>query len=81
MRAVVLKSILVLALGAALLSRPSTANADMNATMSLCNEPLPADCKAHPSEDWVIICNALCPTWEVAVCFESGNLVCVADQT
>jgi hypothetical protein len=77
MNSLIVKAGLVVALGAAaLLSEPTEAEAKLS---TWCNVSIPANCQQMDEEDIRILCNGVCPQWEAAVCWESGNVVCLTD--
>lgn len=77
MRKLQVKAIAVLFMGVAGLTDDGQAEA---APVMYCNHPIGSLCHEMSHDEIRAVCNTECPTWEVAVCLSSGNIVCVADE-
>lgn len=73
---IVMKSSLLLVVGAVLLASPHRANATQ-ATLLGCNEWVPFAC--DDEEGSAIVCNGICPNWIANLCYDGRYLMCVGD--
>lgn len=72
----IIRPLSVLALGAALLASPPTAQGEEDpAVFGRCNEWLPL---SNCEENAIFICNLWCPSWIIAIC-SGDNLMCVSE--
>ncbi len=80
MTSMILRPLVVFVAGlVALTTQPSAAGA--SGAMDVCNTPIPSNCQQWSEDEMETVCNAICPNWEVAICFASNNFMCAADET